>query len=291
MKTTIWMASVLSITVSACGGGGSSSAVGQPSVAVGTPPAAGMPIGPPAASVPVDYKAAVLPLFVGSYSGSDCVKMTGAPGVFTHGPASATVGADGMVVTIGVSKSVLQPTVSMSLSRELGANGPVGAKYLISEDKDPNGLVVLLTDTPNSTDQSSNGALVLNNAIGVACQGPEVAILKTKSMYSALAKLIDSPKRTAVCARTSGSTFAALNMVYQTLGGQVRLDDEIYSLTTGLKSESVVVPSDGGMVYMTNSLDGKTLTLAIDKYGNPQSVVTTAGSAGSNLSCQLKPNA
>ncbi len=290
MKTKILVASVLSATLGACGGGGSSSGSGLPGVTVVTPPGTA-PIDPPASQVLVDYKAAALPLFVGSYSGPDCVKMTGVAGAFERGPATAKVGADGMVETNGVSKSLLQPTVSMNLSRELGANGPIGSKYLIAEEKDPNGLVVLLTETANSTDPSSNGALVTNNSLGVACQGPEVAVLKTKSIYAALAKVIDSPKRTAVCAKTSGSAFAALNVVYQVLDGQVRLDDEVYSLTTGLRSEMVMVPADGGMVYMSQSLSGKTLTLSTDKYGNPESVVTTNGQAGPNFSCQLKPKA
>ncbi len=289
MKIKIAMASVLGIAVGACGGGGSSGE-GMPGVAV-VPPPATTPVDPPVSKVLVDYKAAALPLFAGSYSGTDCVKMTGATGAFERGPATAKVGADGMVETIGVSKSVLQPTVSMSLSRDLGPNGPTGSKYLISEDKDPKGLVVLLTETPGSSEQSANGALVVNNSLGVACQGPEVATLKTKSIYAAFAKVIDSPKRTAVCAKTSGQTFTALNMVYQVIDSQVRLDDQAYSLTTGLQSEMVVVPSDGGIVYLSQSLDGKTLTLTLDKYGNPVSVVTTAGQAGPNFSCQLAPKA
>ncbi|MDP2369511.1 hypothetical protein [Rhodoferax sp.] len=278
MKTKIVLASVVSALLAGCGGGG-----GGESSSVEPP--AGTGSEPPVSKVAVSYKAAVLPLFVGSYTGADCIKLTGGA-MAERGPAVVKVGADGMVETIGVSASVLQPTVSMAFSRTLDASGPRDVSYLISEPRNPNGLTLMLAETAQD---ARTGVYVVNNSLSVNCEAPEAAILKTRSLYGALAKFIDSPRRTVSCTKGIGAAVSLVNASYQVAGGEMKLDDQTRSLTSGLQGEMAVVPADGGLAYWSQSLDGTALNLTLDPYGNPQNMVGSFGKSGLTYSCDLKP--
>lgn len=289
MKFEVLLASVLSLTLAACGGGGSGSSGGD--APTGEPPGTAI-VAPPVSKVLVDYKAAVLPLFVGTYSGADCAKSTAGGVAGEHGPAIVTVGADGRVETIGVSDSVLKPTVAISLTREFGPGGPIGARYLMSEPPGSRGLEMMLAETPNGGSAASMGALAHSNSLGVYCESPEVAILKTKSIYGALAKIMDSPKRTVSCARGEGAlpVTTLVNVVYQVQDGEVRFDDQVYSLTSGLKAELVTVPSDGGLMYVSQGLDGRLLSLGFDRFGNAAaaSLQSPGAATGTAYACELQ---
>lgn len=269
MKKTTCLTTILGLILVGCGGGGGDAAP-LPSATATAPTSKPL----------VDFSALIFPWFAGSYTGSVC----------SNGPSATStealdIAADGTVKSGGLSSNFLVGSVVISAGRKFDASGPTSTMVII--------------DTVTTTAPKVGQRLVLDGERKgsfmtifdlqlpitlVGCnQSSDVNKPMAKSMYSLVAKYIDSPSVTLSCL-SSDKTFA--DATYQLLDGVVKFNKEIYPLTSGLKGEGVLA-GPGTLSYSTGSLDGRAFQVVLDATGTPGGVVFTTSNGIAN-SCSFK---
>lgn len=263
MKMHHVISGLLIVFLSGCGGSG---ATGTPVTAVAIPP---KPV--------VDVSPAILSLAVGEYTGkcySDLLMQN-------RIDASLSLTPDFMLKYRTVSGSMQGLNITLGMGREFDSAGPSSAFFTaIDGTFFSDGLgFTLEADTTGGSGKAGGK----EDAPAIFC-GPLPATdkLLTRSIYTALAKHLDSSSRELSCSN-------GVNLHYQLGLGEAKLGEHIYPLLTGLKSESVIVnPSTGSvyvsMGYSSKAMDGRTFALSIDHFGDLIYVIMTTKS-GETLSC------
>ncbi len=265
MKMNHVISGLLIVFLSGCGGSG---ATGTPLAAVAIPP---KPV--------VDFSPAILSLAVGVYTG-DCYSDIA---LRNRVDATLSLTSDFMLKYQTVSGSMQGLNMTLGAGRKFDSSGPRSAFFSAN-------VGILFTDglgfSLSADATGGSGKAEGKDSPSVFCGPlPATGKLLTRSIYTALAKYLGSSSRELSCSNGK-------NLQYQLELGEAKLGDQIYSLLTGLKSESVVLPSFSGnvhdtMMYASEAMDGRTLNLFIDHYGDLQTV-SMATKAGELLSCISK---
>lgn len=265
MKTSLVVVSVFSILLTACGGKGS-----------GIDSATAAVVGAP--KPPVDFSPALLSLAVGTYSGTCYTDIT----LRTPIDTTLTLTPDFVFKTAGVSGSMQGFNINLGASREFDASGPISGFF--SAAVGINGNEGISFGLSADALEGSGSANTIDEAKVVCRPLPTAAKLMTSSIYQALAKHLDSVKKEVGCLNGIST--------YQLQDGVAKIDDQSYSLTTGLKKEIVEIVPDfdktkGWLTYLSESQDGTKFFLRLDRYGD-LSVVNVTSKAGVQTSCGLK---
>ena len=270
MKKRIVSTTLLCAILAACGGssgsGGATSALAP--VATQAPP--------PAPAVEINYRADLVPLLAGSYSG-DCSQ----PPAVAPVTATVLVTAEGAVTSTGVSGNLLGTDVGMNFSKQFDSSAGPAFSFGATIGVDTFGLFI-----QNQNGDPLRGEIkTYSGASVVACKNAAAtAKLTAKSLFSPIEKYFSAPARDLNCI-VAGSNVQTLR--YQVQNGELKLGGETFSLTAGLKSESVLVgplAAIGALNYLIETPDGRSLMLVLDRFGALSQVSAKSGT-GATYSC------
>lgn len=272
MKKRLSSTTLLCILLTACGGSGSSGSAAPAPAPTPAPPVAATP----APAVAINYRADLVPLLVGSYSG-DCSQ----PPALAPVAATISVGTDGTVNSMSGSGNLLGNDVGLNFSRQSDSNGVQGFAFSGTIGFDTFGLIL----KGQSGAQAQGDVTTYSGSSSVVCKNStDAGKLAAKSPFSPIEKYLTAPARDLSCI-VGGSNVQTLR--YQVLNGGATLGGETYPLTTGLKSQGVLVgpiAAIGELNYLVETLDNRSLLVVLDKFGALLQVSAKSG-AGASYSC------
>jgi hypothetical protein len=246
---------VASLLVSACGGGGSSD--GGTSADNASAPVA-------EESLPdINYTAALLPLMVGSYTGTKCLKM---PSGMDSQNSSETLSitAEGDVKLADTQVNILSNDTGLIFIRNFDAGEVVESSYSAIDGSEKTYLHLGLT----SRESAGFGMFTGKPSEGTQCAGTsDTDALKTKSLYSAVSKYMDAQEFTMNCL-VKGEIMTIPTIKIDK--GEVVFNGENYSLFNGLKEEFIQSTSrngDQGITYFSKAMDGRIFSETFNRKG------------------------
>ena len=276
MQKRLSSTTLVCVLLAACGGSSSSGSAAPAPASTATPAPTTAAAATPAPAVAINYRADLVPLLVGSYSG-DCSQ----PPALAPVATTISVGTDGTVNAISGSGNLLASDVGLNFSKQSDTSGVQGFVFSATLGFDTFGLIF----KGQAGAQAQGDVTSYSGTSSVVCKNStDAGKLATKSPFSPIEKYLTAPARDLSCI-VGVSNVQTLR--YQVLNGAATLGGESYPLTSGLKTQGVLigpVAAIGELNYLVETLDGRSLMVVLDKFGALVQVSAKSG-AGATYSC------
>jgi hypothetical protein len=248
---------MLSLLVSACGGGGGSDGVESTNTA-GTPVAE--------ESLPdIDFTPAVLSVLTGTYAGTACTKLPAVSNNAKDTNETLSISPEGDVKLADIQFTMTDAEASFRLNRSFDTTGKISIEHFVTSKSVSPGFTFGLTDGDTKF-IASIGNQDTATGMAIGCDGiDDISTLKEKSLYSAVSKHMDAPEVTMSCWPID-NPLIRIEMKMKISNGVVLLNGETFPLQSGLKSESLVKAphyskNTGGLIYRALHADGRYLDI------------------------------
>lgn len=206
------------------------------------------------------YRDALSNLITGRYSG-ECLDQPDRDAI----EGEVVIADNGDISAPDVTGDLINDDVSFVFEREFNETGVKSISYSAA-DMSSNSTLYLTLEAGNEADDNTVSVRTgLGESSGITCKNSaETPALKNKSLAAALAPYL---RRSQTSLRCVGEN-SARTLKIEITDSEARIDNQVYSFTTGLKSEtaSVLVPH-GALVYLVEYNDSRAVGINLNDEG------------------------